>query len=262
VATEDSADNGRSGSSCASGRTARDARLGFALCAFDSLNNHLLGIGRVVPPADLDPLAGFEILIVLEEMRHLVERDFRQVGVVEHIFVAPGDMRRGHGKHLLVHAGIVLHQKHPDWPHINDATRQQLARVANQHVDGVAIAGKRMRHEAVIPGITHGGVEKADDEQRARFLVHLTFERLAADAHFNADVEVFGRIFPDGYGVYAHGEPFLRPPDKRADTANQCGEKDYFSRLSDYSQTKATFFSALFSNTSTPSAMSRPPAPA
>ena len=72
------------------------------------------------------------------------------------------------------------------------------ARVADQHVDRVAVARQRMRHEAVISGIAHRRIEEAVDEQRARRLVHLVFDRLAADRHLDDDVDVVGRILPVG----------------------------------------------------------------
>src|SRR5690348_12530265 len=62
-----------------------------------------------------------------------------------------------------------------------------------------------MRDEAVIPGITHRGVEEAVDHQRAGLLVHLVFDRLAADRHLDDDVDLARRIYPDGDGVNTHG---------------------------------------------------------
>jgi len=62
-----------------------------------------------------------------------------------------------------------------------------------------------MRHEAVIPGVTHGRVQEAVDHQGTGFLVHLVLDRLSADRHFDDGVHVFGRILADGNGVEVHG---------------------------------------------------------
>ena len=121
------------------------------------------------------------------------------------ILVAQRQLGRRNGNDLLVLAGIVFHDKHADRPDIDDAARHQRARVADQHVDRIAIARQRVRHEAVIAGVAHRGVQKAVDEQRAGLLVHLILDRLAADRHFDDDVDVLRRILSDGYGFNAHG---------------------------------------------------------
>ena len=64
------------------------------------------------------------------------------------------------------------------------------AGIRDQHVDRVAVVGQRMRDEAVIAGIAHRRVQEAVDEQRAGILVHLVFDRLAADRHLDDDVDV------------------------------------------------------------------------
>src|SRR5216683_7033422 len=62
-----------------------------------------------------------------------------------------------------------------------------------------------MRNEAVIAGVAHGGIEKPVDHKRAGVLVHLVFDRLTADWHFDDDIDVTRRIDPDRDGVNAHG---------------------------------------------------------
>ena len=46
---------------------------------------------------------------------------------------------------------------------------------------------------------------KPVDDKRAGVLVHLVFDRLAADRHFDDDVDLARRIDPDRNGVNAHG---------------------------------------------------------
>src|SRR5450432_1430188 len=62
-----------------------------------------------------------------------------------------------------------------------------------------------MWNEAVIAGITHGGIEKPVDHQGAGVLVHLVFDRLAADRHLDDDIDLTRRIGPDRDSVNAHG---------------------------------------------------------
>jgi hypothetical protein len=79
-------------------------------------------------------------------------------------------------------------------------------------VDRVAVVGERMRHEAVIARIAHRRVQEPVDHQGAGRLVHLVFDRLAADRHLDDDVYVFGRIVADRDGIDAHENPALRCP--------------------------------------------------
>ncbi len=62
-----------------------------------------------------------------------------------------------------------------------------------------------MRNEAVIAGIAHRGIEKSVNHQRAGLFVHLVFDWLAANRHFDDDVDVVRRIDPDRNGVNTHG---------------------------------------------------------
>src|ERR1700722_11255218 len=64
-----------------------------------------------------------------------------------------------------------------------------------------------MGNEAVISRIAHRGVEKPVDLKRAALLVHLILDRLAADRHFDDDVDIVGRILADRYSVQVHACP-------------------------------------------------------
>ena len=102
-------------------------------------------------------------------------------------------------------AGFVFHHEHADRPHAHHRAGNDRAGVGDQDVAGVAIARQRMRNESVIPGIAHRGIEKPVDDKRAGVLVHLVFDRLAPDGHFDDDVDVMRRIDPDRDSVNAHG---------------------------------------------------------
>src|SRR5271154_5835470 len=65
--------------------------------------------GGAAPAQDLDPFFGFEILVVLEEVLDLLQRDVGQVAVGLHLVVALGQLRRRHRDDFLVAAGLVFH---------------------------------------------------------------------------------------------------------------------------------------------------------
>src|SRR6185312_16722289 len=67
-----------------------------------------------------------------------------------------------------------------------------------------AVAAQGMRDEAVVSGVAHRRIEEAVDEEGARGLVDLVFDRLAAKRHLDDDVEVVGRIAADRDGVDVH----------------------------------------------------------
>ena len=55
-----------------------------------------------------------------------------------------------------------------------------------------------MRHEAVIARIGHRRIEKPVDHQGPGLLVQFVLDWLPADRDFDDDVDIFGRVFPDG----------------------------------------------------------------
>src|SRR5580658_6800617 len=73
-----------------------------------------------------------------------------------------------------------------------------------------------MGDEAIISRIAHRGIEKSVDLQRAALLVHLVFDRLAADWHLNDDVHVVGRILADWHSAQVHVDPPEARPSRLA----------------------------------------------
>src|SRR5262249_31946955 len=128
-------------------------------------------------------------------MLDLPPGDFRQIGVVHHVRVALRQLRYRNGNNLLVTAPLVRHLEHADRPHRNHGAGND---------QGIAILGEGVRDEAIVPRIAHGRVEKAVDDQRSRFLVHLVFYRLAADRHLDDRVHLLGRISTDRDIVEVH----------------------------------------------------------
>src|SRR5690349_12408513 len=84
------------------------------LRSLDAFHDQRLRFRNVAPLQHLHPFAFLEILVVLEEMLDLLQRDLGKVAVVFHLVVALGELRRGHRDDLLVAAGLVLHQEHAD----------------------------------------------------------------------------------------------------------------------------------------------------
>ena len=179
----------------------------------DRLRDHPRRLRGIAPAEHLHPFAGLQILVVLEEVPHLLQGDLGQVGVVHHMRVALGELRHRHREHLLVAAGLVLHLEHADRAHVDHRARHDRPRVRDQHVDRIAVVGERVRHEAVIARIAHRRVQEAVDHQGAGGLVHLVLDRLAADRHLDDDVDVLGRIVADLDGVDAHEKPALLKPN-------------------------------------------------
>ena len=51
-----------------------------------------------------------------------------------------------------------------------------------------------MRNKTVVSGIAHRRIKHPVDEQRARLLVHLIFDRLAANRHPDNDIDLVRRV--------------------------------------------------------------------
>src|SRR6185295_1110554 len=134
----------------------------------------------------------------------LLQRDVGEIAVIPDLVVALGQLRGRYRNDLLVAAGLVFHQQYADGAHAHHGARHDRTGIGDQHVAGVAVAGQRVRDEPVIAGIAHRRIEEAVDHQRAGFLVHLVFDRLAANRHFDDDVDLARRIDPDSDGVNAH----------------------------------------------------------
>jgi hypothetical protein len=125
------------------------------------LHDHPLRLRRVGPALDLHSLARLQILVVGKKVLDLLDRDLGQIRVVLDAVVALRDVARGHRDDLLVLAGIVLHHQHTDRAHAHDRAGNDRARVRDEHIARVAIAGKCVRDEPVVPRIAHRGASLA-----------------------------------------------------------------------------------------------------
>jgi hypothetical protein len=74
-------------------------------------------------------------------------------------------------------------KKHADRQAANDSTRENGARVGDDHIARIAISGQRMRNEPVISRITYRGIEEAIHKRESCLLVEFAFDGIAADWH-------------------------------------------------------------------------------
>src|SRR4051812_48182725 len=84
-------------------RKDRAARATSALGARHAIQDHFFCFGSVAPAHDLDPFAGFEILVMGEEMLDLLQGDLGQVAVIDNAVEALGDMGGRNRDDFLVH---------------------------------------------------------------------------------------------------------------------------------------------------------------
>src|SRR4051794_1938849 len=69
-------------------RCVRGTGVLFGVRAGDAFEDQLVGVFGVSPAQHLHPLALFQVLVVLEKMLDLLQRDFRQVAIGLHLVVA------------------------------------------------------------------------------------------------------------------------------------------------------------------------------
>src|SRR5258708_4077611 len=72
------------------------------LGAGDAFQDQLVRILGATPSQYLHPFPGFEVLVVLEEVLDLLQRDVGQIAVGPHLVVALGQLRRGYCDDFLV----------------------------------------------------------------------------------------------------------------------------------------------------------------
>src|SRR5262245_5164139 len=75
------------------------------------------------PGRPLDGLAGFEVLVDLEEVLDLESIELGQMVDVAQVLLPR--VLRGHAQHLVVAALLIGHPEHPDGPSPDEATRER-----------------------------------------------------------------------------------------------------------------------------------------
>ena len=120
-------------------------------------------------------------------------------------FIAARNIVRRNRENLLVEATIVLHDQNTDRTTVDDGAGHDHSGVADQHVDGVAIFGQRVRNEPVVARVPHRCIEEPIDEKGSGLLIELVLDGFPAYRDLDNDVDVLGWVFPDGNRFYTHG---------------------------------------------------------
>ena len=84
---------------------------GLFLHVVDRNLDHFLGLFRAGPVFDLDPFAGFEILVVLEEMLDLFDEVLGQILISLDVIIMRGQLAVRNSDDFLVLATIVFHDQ-------------------------------------------------------------------------------------------------------------------------------------------------------
>ncbi|CUX32503.1 hypothetical protein AGR6A_Cc190066 [Agrobacterium sp. NCPPB 925] len=168
---------------------------------------------------------------MLEEMFDLLQRDFRQVGVIVDLVVTARQLRSRNGEDLLVLAAIIFHDHHADRADIDHAAGNQRTGVADENIDRVAVVGQRVRHEAIVTRIGHRRVKEAIDDQRTGILVHLVLDRVSPHRHFNDDIHVIRRVLAYGNCIDTHSLPSFDGLDLVFDTGKVAALQHGFGRI-------------------------------
>jgi len=100
--------------------------------------------------------------------------------------------------------GVVLHDQDAYRSNVYDTAGNQATRIDDEHIDGIAVFGKRVRNEAVVARIGHRRIQETIHHERTRLLVHLVFDRLAAQRDLDDDIHVIRWIGADGNSIYTH----------------------------------------------------------
>src|SRR5690606_18203942 len=174
------------------------------------LYNFRTGFVSVAPTVDLDPLVGFQILVVLEEVLDLLDQQLRLVGVFLHVLVQHAQLVMGYGNQLGIAAAIVSHVQHANRAAANDRAGGNRVRGDYQYVQRVAIVGQGVRNETVVGRVEHRGRHETVDEQGVAVLVDLVLDGRMVGRDFDSDVDIVGDVFAGGDLVVAHGLPDAR----------------------------------------------------
>src|ERR1700681_2071987 len=166
--------------------------------------NFLSGIVNAAPAVDAHPLAGLEILVVLEEMLDLMQSLGVDVLVLEPVTVDRQHLVIGYRQHLGIGARLIGHLQQPQWPAAHHHSGYQRKWRDHQHVDRVTVLRHGARHVAVVAGVMHRRTHEAVDEYRAGFLVNFVFDRIGIHRDFDDDVEDIGRLFARCNQIQSH----------------------------------------------------------
>jgi hypothetical protein len=132
---------------------------------------------------------------VLEEVPDALAVAHRQILQVLDLGLEGVELLDRHGDQLVVHAAVVLHVQDADQPAADHRPGDERDLGADHDVDRVAVLVQDVRDEPVVVRVEHRHVDDPVDEERARLLVELVFDRRAAGGtsrNLDHDVDVVG----------------------------------------------------------------------
>ena len=170
----------------------------------DAVADFLLGRVDTFPAQHLDPLAFFQVLVVLEEVSDGVAAHGVHVVDGLPVVVHGQDLGGGHRNDLAIHAGFVFHHQDTQGAASHDHTGMKGVRRDHQHVHRVTVARQRLRHIAVVRGVVHGRGHETVHEDGARFLVHFILDRVGVHRDLDDHIEGIGNVLAWGDVVERH----------------------------------------------------------
>ena len=155
--------------------------------------------GGVAPFAGLGGFAGFQRLVHLEEVVDFGLQESRDV--VEVLQMVPAGITIRNGKHFGVGSSLVAHLKdtYRSCPDVA-AGKDRLVH-EHEHVERVAVTGKRLGDEAVVLWIASGSEQRAVEPDVAGLVVELVLvARILRDLNNDFDAVGVGRarLMSDG----------------------------------------------------------------
>jgi len=134
--------------------------------------DRLVRFGQTLPAPDLRTLS-FELLVNVEEML-----DFAKV-MRNHIVDVANRLEAGipvhHGQYLLVRLLLVHHLEHADRAHGEQDARETGLVYQREDIERISILGQGAGYKAIVPGIVHGGIERAIQSEHAEMIVVFVF---------------------------------------------------------------------------------------
>src|SRR5271155_2028493 len=134
----------------------------------------------------------FELFVVLKKSADHGEFVGRQLaGLV--IGVVPG-VGGGDGDDFVVNRAGINHGHQADGAGVHDGERGDRDLAEDQDVERIVIFGERLRDEAVVRGIVHGGVQDAVHFYDAAGLVEFVFDA-GTEGDFDYGLKFFRDVF-------------------------------------------------------------------
>ena len=156
-----------------------------------ALDDHRARRGGVFPAEHLRALA-FQVLVDRKEVRDFLHHVRINLRVVVHFLVTRIVAR--HGKNLFVFRALVDHLQHADGADFDQAAGETWIFREHEHVQRVAVAGKRGRDKTIVARIMHRRIQTAIETEHVKLLVVLVLV-LFAEWNFDDGIHDFGHVF-------------------------------------------------------------------